>query len=109
MLLENEFVNVCGLEPVVVWQKVRSGSMQNALRFFREFQESLAYYAKFHAYDKIQQSALSIQSVLERKIRQEYFEVKRRSLMRSGLVLPEKIIKTKIKADWGKFYKTLAY
>ena len=109
MLLENDFVHVCSLQPIVVWQRARSGSMQNAMRFFREFQESLARYAKHHPYDKVQRSALSIQAVLERMIRKEYFEVKRRSLMKSGIVLPANIIKQKIKNDWGRFYKTLAY
>jgi hypothetical protein len=109
MLLENVFVGVVALEPFEVWKKVRSGSLKGAMLFFREFQESLAEYAKHHPYDKIQRAALEIQHFLEKKIRAEYFDVKRKSMMRSGMILPEKIMKTRIKADWGKFYKTLAY
>lgn len=109
MLLENDFVEVCGLAPRVVCYKVSSGSLPNAMRFLRDFQISLASYAKSHPYDKVQQSALQIQRVLEAKIRTEYFAVKRKSMMRAGLLLPEKLMKQRIKDDWGKFYKTIAY
>jgi hypothetical protein len=109
MLSENVFVEVCSLEPEYIWGKVRSTSFKNAMLFFREFQESLTQYAKHHSYDKVQQSALKIQRILEKNIRDPYFAEKRRSLMRSGLVLPEKTMKRKIREDWERFYHQIAY
>jgi hemoglobin-like flavoprotein len=109
MLGENDFVEMIALGPDAVWRKVRSKTMRTAMQFIRELQESLAAYARYHAYDKVQEGALRIQHHLEKSIRAEYFAVKRRSMMRTGLVLPEKTMKQRIKDDWGKFYKTLAY
>jgi hypothetical protein len=109
MLSENVFVEVCSYQPMCIWKKIRSTSFQNAMRFFREFQESLTSYSKSHAYDKVQKAALEILHLLERKIRNPYFAEKRKSIMRTGLVLPEREIKRKIREDWEKFYLQISY
>jgi hypothetical protein len=99
MLSEKVFVDVCGLTPLTVYRKVKGDHLPNAIRFMREFQESLASYAKYRRImDPVQMSAIRILALLERKIRKSYFESKRPYMT-----------ELEIKSAWGREYKRLAY